>query len=90
VWWVQTEAIVALLLAYIVFDDRRHWDAFLNVADFCLRCLHDPEHGEWYPVTEENGVPAATHKGSAWKSAYHITQACAYAHEYLSEIGSRG
>ncbi len=85
-WWVQTEALVAFLLAYLVFDDRRYWDAFRNVTDFCLRCLHDPEHGEWYASTEEDGTLRDAHKGSAWKAAYHITQALAYSHSYLSEI----
>jgi len=86
IWWVQTEALVAFLLAYLVFDDRRCWDAFRSVADFCLRCLHDPQHGEWYHSTEEDGTPRDTHKGSAWKAAYHITQSLSYAHQYLSEI----
>jgi mannobiose 2-epimerase len=86
IWWVQTEALVAFLLAYLVFEDRRYWDAFQSVWDFCLRHLHDPEHGEWYASTEEDGAPRDTAKGSAWKAAYHITQACAYGHHYLSEI----
>jgi len=87
VFWVQTEALVAFLLGYLVFDDRRYWDAFRNVVTFCLRCLHDPQHGEWYPGTTEDGVPRATYKGSEWKAAYHVTQALAYADAYLSEIG---
>jgi len=86
IWWVQTEALVAFLLGYLVFADRRYWDAFRNVVSFCLRCLHDPEHGEWYHSTEEDGTPRDTTKGSAWKAAYHITQACLYAHEYLGQI----
>jgi mannobiose 2-epimerase len=87
VWWVQTEAMTAFLLGYIVLEDPRYWDAFRNVCDFSLSHLRDSEHGEWYPVTTEEGAPADLHKGSAWKSAYHVTQACVYAHEYLSEIG---
>jgi mannobiose 2-epimerase len=85
IWWVQTEALVAFLLAYLIFEDSRYWDAFRNVADFCLRHLHDPDHGEWYASTEEDGTPTRTDKGSGWKAAYHITQACAYAHQYLSD-----
>lgn len=86
IWWVQTEAIVAFLLGYLVFRDKRYWEAFLNVADFCLRCLHDPEHGEWFASTSEDGTPRQTGKGSEWKAAYHVTQACAYAQQYLSEL----
>ncbi|NIR03672.1 MAG: hypothetical protein GTN78_26345, partial [Gemmatimonadales bacterium] len=76
IWWVQTEAVVAFLLGYLVLEDRRYWDAFLNVAGFCLGCLYDGEHGEWFASTEEDGTPRDTYKGSGWKSAYHITQAC--------------
>jgi len=86
VWWVQTEAFVALLLGYLVFGDPRFWDAFRNVFGFCMRCLHDSEHGEWYHSAEENGAPRDTTKGSAWKAAYHVTQACAYSHAYLRRI----
>ena len=87
IWWVQTEALVAFLLGYLAFDDRRYWDGFTNVVGFCLGRLHDPEYGEWYHSTEEDGAPRNTDKGSAWKAAYHTTQACAYAHEYLARIG---
>jgi mannobiose 2-epimerase len=86
IWWVQTEALVAFLLGYLVFRDSRYWGAFLNVADFCLRCLHDPEHGEWFASTAEDGTPRQMEKGSEWKAAYHITQAAAYGHEYLQQI----
>ena len=86
IWWVQTEALPAFLLAYLVFHDRRYWDAFTNVAHFSLRRLHDPQHGEWFHSTEEDGTPRNRHKGSAWKAAYHITQSLSYSHEYLREI----
>lgn len=86
IWWVQTEAMVAFLLGYIVFGDQRYWDAFRSVVDFSLRCLHDQEQGEWYASVDETGAPRSTDKGSEWKAAYHITQACCYAHEYLQEI----
>ena len=86
IWWVQTEALVAFLLAYLVFGDHRYWDASCSVGAFCLRGLHDPHHGDWYHSTEEDGTPREVDKGSAWKCAYHITQASSYTHQYLSEI----
>jgi mannobiose 2-epimerase len=90
IWWVQCEALPALLLGYLVFGDERYFDAFRNVADFCLAHLCDPEYGEWYHSTEEDGTPRDTTKGSAWKAAYHVTQACAYADQYLREMGKVG
>jgi mannobiose 2-epimerase len=86
VWWVQTEAMVAFLLGYLILGDRRYWDAFRNVVAFALRYLHDAERGEWYAATEEDGTPLRTDKGSAWKAAYHVTQTCAYADQYLAEV----
>lgn len=88
IWWVQTEAMVAFLLGYIVFGEACYWEAFRNVVGFSLHCLHDPECGEWFTTAEEDGTPRVTDKGSDWKSAYHVTQACCYAHEYLLEIRS--
>jgi mannobiose 2-epimerase len=86
IWWVQTEALVAYLLGYLVFEKSRYWDAFRSVLGFCLEHLHDPEHGEWYHSAEEDGRPRDTHKGSAWKAAYHVTQALSYAHQYLGRL----
>jgi mannobiose 2-epimerase len=90
IWWVQCEALPAFLLAHLVFGDERYWNAFVNVAGFCLAHLHDPEYGEWYHSTAEDGTPRDTTKGSAWKAAYHVTQACAYGDEYLRELGKLG
>lgn len=89
IWWVQTEAIVAFLLGYLVSRDARYWDAFLNVGRFALGRLYDAEHGEWYTSTTEDGKPLHTEKGSAWKAAYHVAQACAFGDQYLAEIGGR-
>jgi len=90
VWWVQCEALPAFLLGYLEFGDDRYFGAFRNVWDFCLKCLHDPEFGEWYPVAEENGIPREINKGGTWKAAYHVTQALAYASEYLEEMRAPG
>ena len=90
IWWVQAEAIVAFLLGYLVFGDARYWEAFMNVSDFCLRRLYNPEHGEWFAATAEDGSPRQMAKGSQWKAAFHITQACTFAHGYLSDIQKTG
>lgn len=89
VWWVQTEAVVAFLVAHIVFQDSRYLDAFRSVVDFSLRHLHDAEYGEWYPATHEDGRPCDTRKGFEWKAAYHVTQACVYGHSYLTDISQQ-
>jgi len=86
IWWVQCEALPAFLLGHLVFGDGRYREAFAKVVNFCLAHLHDAEYGDWYHSTTEDGTPLDTTKGSAWKAAYHVTQACAYTHEYLQEI----
>lgn len=90
IWWVQCEAMVAFLLGYLVFGEREYWQAFQQVASFCMTHLHDPDHGEWFPSAEEDGTPRRTDKGSGWKAAYHVTQACCYAQQYLSEVERSG
>jgi mannose/cellobiose epimerase-like protein (N-acyl-D-glucosamine 2-epimerase family) len=89
-WWVQCEALPAFLLGALVFQEERYLEAFRNVADFCLTRLHDPEFGEWYPVTAEDGTPRSMDKGGSWKAAYHVTQALAYGHQYLGELSLTG
>jgi len=86
IWWVQCEGAAAFLLGYLEFGDRRYWEAFRSVAGFCRRYLHDAEHGEWYASTDEDGTPRQMAKGSEWKAAYHVVQACRYVQQYMSQI----
>ena len=86
IWWVQCEALPAFLLGCLEFGEERYFDAFCNVLHFSLDHLHDPVFGEWYHSVEEEGTTRDATKGSAWKAAYHVTQALAYADGYLREI----
>lgn len=88
IWWVQCEALPAFLLGYLEFGEERYFDAFSQTLRFCLDYLHDPIFGEWYHSAEEDGAPRDQTKGSAWKAAYHVTQALAYADGYLREISA--
>ena len=77
---------LAFLLGCLEFGEERYFDAFCNVLHFSLDHLHDPVFGEWYHSVEEEGTTRDATKGSAWKAAYHVTQALAYADGYLKEI----
>jgi mannose/cellobiose epimerase-like protein (N-acyl-D-glucosamine 2-epimerase family) len=90
IWWVQCEALPAFLLGYLEFGEERYFDAFSQTLRFSLDHLHDPVFGEWYHSVEENGAPRDQSKGSAWKAAYHVTQALAYADGYLREVAGAG
>jgi len=91
IWWVQCEALPAFLLGYLEFGEERYFDAFGHALHFCLDRLHDPLFGEWYHSAEEDGAARDLTKGSAWKAAYHVTQALTYADGYLREVaGARG
>jgi mannobiose 2-epimerase len=86
IWWVQCEALPAFLLGYLEFGEERYFDAFSQTLRFSLDHLYDPVFGEWYHSAEEDGAPRDQAKGSAWKAAYHVTQALAYADGYLREV----
>jgi mannose/cellobiose epimerase-like protein (N-acyl-D-glucosamine 2-epimerase family) len=80
---------VQALPAFLISDRSRMTlpEAISQCGGLLSAALYDPEHGEWYHSTNEDGTPRSTEKGSAWKAAYHVTQALSYAHQYLQEMG---
>ncbi len=75
IYWTQGEAMGALSLWWRLTQDEQYRQLLTQVCTTVLNRFHDPEYGEYFEVLDESGKPAHIHKGSAWKAAYHLTQA---------------
>jgi mannobiose 2-epimerase len=73
-FWQQAEVMIGMLDAYILFRDRRYWEAYQNVHEFVFeKVIHHPV-GEWWPLLTREGEPIWTHMGHSWKINYHTVR----------------
>ena len=89
VWWVQAEAVVALLDAYEITGDSSFVMQAAGIWRFIETWLVDWQHGEWRssapnPYTDPLSVAqqaqrdrrTGTGKASAYKCPYHTVRVC--------------
>jgi N-acylglucosamine 2-epimerase len=71
-WWPHTEAIYALVLAYIETREDK-WLRWLEKVDaYAFSHFADPEHGEWFGYCDRAGHLTHTLKGNNYKGAFHV------------------
>jgi N-acylglucosamine 2-epimerase len=71
-WWPQTEAMYALLLAYVITKEDTYLSWYDDVHDWTLAHFPDYEFGEWYGYLHRDGSVCLPNKGSHWKGTLHI------------------
>ncbi|MBN2293471.1 MAG: AGE family epimerase/isomerase [Pirellulales bacterium] len=71
-WWPHSEALYALLLAWIHTgrEDIGRW--YENVHKYSFDNFPDPEYGEWYGYLNRDGSPVWTAKANGWKGCFHL------------------
>lgn len=75
IYWTQGEAMGALSLWWRLTGDEFYLRRLAQVCHTVLTRFHDADYGEYFETLDEDGAPVHTYKGSAWKAAYHLTQA---------------
>jgi N-acylglucosamine 2-epimerase len=74
-WWVHTEALYGLVLAYTLTKDDK-WLAWLRKVDeYSFRVFADPLHGEWFGYCDRQGNVTHSLKGGAYKGCFHVPRA---------------
>ena len=48
VWWVHSEVLYALILTAMETGDKKWFDRFLNLHEWCQQYFCDQNYGEWY------------------------------------------
>jgi len=90
-WWPQAEAVVGFLNACQLSGRRHFLDAAERSWAFIEKYIVDREHGEWFWLVSQAGVPdAAQDKVGPWKCPYHNSRTCFEVMERLDGLGRRG
>ena len=86
-WWVQAEAMVGFLEAFLVSEQEQFYQAAHQCWTFIKENLVDHEQGEWLWGTTIDGHPnREDDKVGPWKAPYHSVRACLEASLRLREI----
>jgi mannobiose 2-epimerase len=87
VWWVQAEALVGFLFAYVTTGDARYYAAATNIWGFIKQYQIDHQHGEWFWLsTLPSQAQSSYYKVGFWKCPYHNGRAMMEAIRYLQTI----
>ena len=87
VWWVQAEALVGFLYAYVTTHEARYFTAAENVWAFTKEQQIDRKNGEWFWLAEITNSNAEPHyKVGFWKCPYHNGRAMMEASRYLDKL----
>ncbi len=71
-WWPQVEAMVGLVNAWQITNDKKYLEKTNEVWSFIKNNLIDHEHGEWHWMVHRNGeVNYKEEKAGPWKCPYH-------------------
>jgi mannobiose 2-epimerase len=94
VWWVQAEALSALLRMHWKYGDGtdRYWIAFSKIWGFIERHLIDASLGGWYwSTTREGRLIGDGSKANQWKANYHTSRNLMFVAKTLAMMSeSRG
>lgn len=71
-WWPQTEAIIAMLYAYLLSGEPKYQEQFQKAHYWAWRHLRDERYGEWYGYLHRDGTVAQPAKGNLFKGPFHI------------------
>ncbi len=71
-WWPHTEAIYALVLAYLRTKEDRFLRWLERVDSYSFRRFADPEFGEWFGYCDREGRVTHNAKGNSYKGFFHV------------------
>lgn len=89
-WWVQAEAVVGYLNAYILSGVGSYLKKATDTWDFISRHISDKEGGEWFWSLKSDGTPnLKDDKAGFWKCPYHNTRMCLEVIERYDKMQSK-
>ncbi|MDI9454618.1 MAG: AGE family epimerase/isomerase [Spirochaetota bacterium] len=90
-WWVHSEALYALLLAYELSGDEEYLDLYWPLHEYVFSTFPNPdkEKGEWIQIRDQWGRPEDKVVALPVKDPYHITRAFMHAIKSLERILGR-
>jgi mannobiose 2-epimerase len=86
-WWVQAEALVALLELYRLTGRRDYYERFAQTLDFVEK-YQVAKEGGWWATRKADGSPAGTSRTSMWQGAYHSGRSMLLCARLLDELAA--
>lgn len=89
VWWIQAEALNALLLMHKRHgrETARYWEAFVRQWNWIQKFQTDHINRGWFPEVARDGTPpVGRNKSDGWTEAYHQGRALLNVSEMLKEL----
>ncbi len=87
IWWVQAEALVGFLFAYVTTGEEQYYVAAKNIWAFIKTYQIDHNQGEWFWLSTLNKPNTDSYyKVGFWKCPYHNGRAMMEAIRYLQKI----
>jgi mannobiose 2-epimerase len=86
-WWVQAEALVALLEMYRLTGRRDYYDRFAQTLAFVEK-YQVAKEGGWWATRQADGSPAGTTRTSMWQGAYHNGRSMLWCARLLDELAA--
>jgi cellobiose epimerase len=86
-WWVQAEALVAMLEMYRLTGRPEYYDAFSSTLDFVTKYQIAPEGG-WWATRCADGSPAGNTRASMWQGGYHSGRSMLRCASLLEELAA--
>lgn len=76
-WWQHAEALVGLMNAYTISNDKKFVPHIFKIWEFIKNNLIDYKNGEWFWKIDNKGMPdESREKIGFWKCPYHNSRAC--------------
>ncbi|MCR5343580.1 MAG: AGE family epimerase/isomerase [Butyrivibrio sp.] len=77
IWWVQAEAMVGFVNAFMKTEDTRYFKGAETLWDFVEESLIDKREGsEWFWEVSPDGTPSKKPIVEPWKCPYHNGRMC--------------
>ena len=87
-WWVQAEALVAMLELYRLTKKPEYYRAFSQTLDFVEK--HQvARDGGWWATCDAAGKPTVDQRSSPWQGAYHSGRAMILCSKLLEELAGK-
>jgi N-acylglucosamine 2-epimerase len=86
IWWVHTETLYALLLAYSICKEQWCLDWFERVHDYSFKHFPVPHYGEWIQNLDRQGNKTQAVAALPVKDPFHLSRALIYSVNVLEKL----
>ena len=89
IWWVHTETLYALLLAYSICKEQWFLDWFERVHEYSFKHFPVPQYGEWIQNLDRQGNKTQAVAALPVKDPFHLSRALIYSVGVLEKLAHR-